>query len=85
MGQVAEVVKGVRVHVTDLDKGSRAHPAAPGQGVSVRAPMRCGTSGAAHRVHAKVPGLVGWCAPGAVADIAVRTTVASIVIRCAPE
>jgi hypothetical protein len=41
--------------------------------------MRC-----AHRVRTKVLGIVGWCAPGAV-DIAVRTTVASIVIRCAPE
>nr|BBJ56369.1 hypothetical protein SAVMC3_89980 [Streptomyces avermitilis] len=43
----------------------------------MRAPVRCGTSGAAHRVRVCVPGIVGWCAPGAVADIVVRTGVGS--------
>jgi hypothetical protein len=65
------------VQLAEVDKGHAR--AAPGEGVPVRAPMRF-----AHRVRAKVLGIVGWCAPGAV-DIAVRTTVASIVIRCAPE
>lgn len=43
----------------------------------MRAPVRCGPSGAARQVRACVPEIVGWGAPGAVAGIAVRTTVKS--------
>lgn len=36
-------------------------------------------------VRGRVPGIVGWCAPGAVRDIVVRTGVEPTVRRCAPE